>query len=68
MMQQSIYVKLALNNTTAESIKERVRKHKTPKGLVQMLVVTEKQFASIEYVVGTGQETTIDSTSRLVVL
>ena len=30
----------------------RLRKHRPPEGLVQVLKVTEKQFATMEYVTG----------------
>ena len=68
MMQQSVYTKIALNNTAADVIKEVVRKNKPKTGLVQMLVVTEKQFEKIEFVLGEGQKEFIDSADRLVIL
>ena len=68
MMQESVYSKIALNSTAAEVIKETVRKNKAPKGLIQMLVVTEKQFESIEFVLGTAQSVIIESSDRLVIL
>lgn len=51
MMQESIYVKLTLNNSVTKSIKERIEKNKPEKGIVQMLIITEKQFNSMEYIV-----------------
>ncbi|NLM63639.1 MAG: CRISPR-associated endonuclease Cas2 [Mollicutes bacterium] len=68
MMQESVYTKLTLTPTTMELLKRRIRKNVPPKGLVQMLVVTEKQFASIEYLVGNRNNEYIDSTSRMVIL
>lgn len=41
MMQESVYTKLALNNTVANSVMESIRKNKPNKGLVQMMLVTE---------------------------
>ena len=67
MMQESIYSKIALNITTAKLIQEKVRKNKAPEGVIQMLVVTEKQFASIEYVIGENYTTILNSDERLVV-
>ena len=52
MMQESVYCKLTLNNSVTNSIREKINKNKPPKGIVQMLVITEKQFASMEYIVG----------------
>lgn len=67
MMQESVYSKIALNSTTAKLIQDRVRKHKTPKGIIQMMVITEKQFAGIEYVIGNCKNKVLDNTKRLVV-
>lgn len=68
MMQESVYCKLALNATAAQSIMEGVRAIKPEKGLIQMLTVTEKQFAKMEYVLGEHKSQVIDSDERLVVL
>ena len=51
MMQESVYAKLVLNNSITNSIKDKISKNKPQKGIVQMLIITEKQFNSIEYIV-----------------
>lgn len=51
MMQESVYAKLVLNNSITNSIKDKISKNKTQKGIVQMLIITEKQFNSMEYIV-----------------
>lgn len=51
MMQESVYVKLVLNNSITNSIKDKISKNKPQKGIVQMLIITEKQFNSMEYIV-----------------
>ena len=51
MMQKSVYVKLVTNDGAAGAAVMRLRKHR-PEGLVQVLKVTEKQFATMEYVTG----------------
>ena len=68
MMQESVYCKLALNMSAAGAIMDAVRQHKPPAGLVQMLVVTEKQYARMEFVVGESQSEIIDSDERTVFL
>ena len=68
MMQESVYTKLALNNSVVLSEKEKLKKNKPPKGLVQILVITEKQFARMEYVVGNKKSDVEDTESRLIVL
>ena len=68
MMQESVYTKLALNNSIVNSVKERIYKNRPPKGIVQMLVITEKQFSSIEYVVGKKDTDILDNTERMIII
>lgn len=68
MMQESVYTKLALNSTASGLIKERVRLNRPKEGLVEMLVITEKQFSSMEYVTGSKIEEVENSEKRLIVL
>ncbi len=68
MDQLSVYSKIVLNNTAADAVKEGVRKNKTKKGFIQMLTVTEKQYNSIEVLVGESNKEVIDTTDRLVIL
>ena len=68
MMQESVYCKLALNMSAAGAVMESVRQNKPPEGLVQMLVVTEKQFARMEFVVGESHSEIIDSDERTIFL
>ncbi len=68
MMQKSVYVKLVLNASEVNLLKGRINKYKPKEGIVQILVITEKQFNTIEYIVGNKQINTIDNTERLVIL
>ena len=68
MMQESVHTKLALNATVANAIMERVRDNKPPQGLIQMLTVTERQFAKMELVLGEYRTEIIDDERRLVIL
>ena len=68
MMQESVYCKLMTTPTVEVSVKNMIRKNKPPKGVVQTLVVTEKQFAKMEFVVGESKNDVIDNDERLVVL
>lgn len=68
MIQESVYCKLALNMSVVNAIMECVRKNKPPEGLVQMLVVTEKQFSRMEYVVGEFQSDIVSTDERTVFL
>jgi CRISPR-associated protein Cas2 len=68
MMQESVYIKLALNQTSIEAIEDNLRKNKPPKGLVQALTVTERQFAKMEYLVGEHSSEVLNDDRRLVIL
>lgn len=68
MMQESIYCKLLLNTSAEKTAAEVIRKNKPPKGIVQMLTITEKQFAKMEWIVGTFQSDVISSDERMIEL
>ena len=68
MMQESVYTKLVLNGTMVNLMKNKIRKNKPQEGLVEMLVITEKQFSGIEYVSGGEQENIVDGEERLIII
>ena len=68
MVQESVYSKLALNMTVANGIIANVRKNSPMSGVVQLLVITEKQYGKMEYIVGNGQNEILESDERLVIL
>ncbi len=68
MMQESIYCKLTQNVTSADLIVSNIRKNKPQSGLVQVMKITEKQYAKIEFIVGKTASEVIDSDERLLFL
>lgn len=68
MMQKSVYCKLALNQTAINAMLETIRKNKPPEGIVQVLVITEKQYSRMEYIVGSYEGDIINSDERFVEL
>ena len=67
MMQESVYSKIALNPTAAKNIQNKVHKNKTSTGLIQMLTITEKQYSSIEYVIGENHCKVVNQDTRMVI-
>ncbi len=65
MMQKSVYSKLVLNNNSSNLLKKQVYKNIPKDGLVQLLQITEKQYSSIEYLIGSSQNKIIDSNKRI---
>lgn len=68
MLQESVYCKMVLNQTAQQLLYASIRKNKPPKGLVQILSVTEKQFSKIEFITGEYHSDVIDSDERLIIL
>ena len=68
MLQESVYCKLALNQTVAKAVVNSVKSNKPKGGLVQLIVITEKQFSKMEYICGENKSNIIDSDSKLVIL
>ena len=68
MLQNSVYAKMALNSSAAKMIRDRVDRVKPPVGIIQILIVTENQFASMEYILGQSDTTIVNSTDRLISL
>ena len=68
MMQESVYCKLLLNGSVAKAKLPAIKNNKPAKGLVQILTITEKQFAGMEFIVGEHKSDIIDSDERLIVL
>lgn len=67
MMQESVYTKMALNKTVADSVVESIKRNKPPKGLVQLMTVTEKQFNRMEYICGEFVSDVLCTDERLVI-
>ncbi len=68
MMQKSVYTKLCLNQTSVNLMKKKLLSIKPKKGLIQILVITEKQFASIDNLIGENCLKHEDSIKRMIVL
>lgn len=63
-----MYCKLAMNQNAANALILRLKQNKPSAGLVQALVITEKQFANIELIIGDKSNDIIDTSERMVVL
>lgn len=68
-LQESVYAKLVMNDNAADSAIARVRNNRPPAGLVQVLKVTETQFATMEYITGDRPDfEEVDTMEELLVL
>ena len=68
MLQESVYCRMVINQTAADSVLNIIRNNRPPEGLVQVLSVTEKQFSRMEYITGSFVNDVIDSDERLIII
>ncbi len=68
MIQESVYCKMVLNYTVVEQTRSYINSNKPPSGIVQLLVITEKQFSRMEYIVGESNKTMLTSDERVTVI
>ncbi len=68
MLQESVYTKIALDGRIAREIIAKLRHERPGKGLVQILIVTERQFAGMECLVGEYHSDTVNTNERFIVL
>lgn len=68
MMQESVYCRMLITPSAGKSVMETIKKNRPPRGIVQMMTVTEKQFAGMEYVTGEYHSEVIENDERLIIL
>lgn len=68
MMQESVYSKICLNSIQGELLYNKIKNNAPSKGIIQVLVITEKQYASIKYITGIQDGKVINDESRLIIL
>lgn len=68
MMQESVYSKIVLNTQQSLLLVNRIKRNAPRKGVIQVMTITEKQYAQIEYTIGESQTKIIDSEEKLIVL
>ena len=68
MMQESVYSKLMMNSQQIQLLIQRIRRNAPKKGIIQVLNVTENQYAQIEYIIGSNNTKILDNEDRLVII
>lgn len=68
MLQESVYCKMMTSPSMEKSIRNMLHNNKPPKGLIQTITVTEKQFVKMDYISGEYTSDIIDSEERLIIL
>lgn len=68
MMQESVYVKMCLNDFNVKATLAVLENHKPKEGSVATISVTEKQFSSMTFLVGDFSTDIVDSDERYIEL
>lgn len=68
MIQESVYVRVATTRESARFLENRVAGFVPGEGLVQSLIITEKQYASIKFLIGSHVEDTRNADERTVII
>ncbi len=65
-MQESVYIKLALNPSAVNSCMIDLRKNLPNEGIVSILTITEKQFSTIEHLIGEMETDVISDGEKVI--
>lgn len=68
MMQYSVYVRVCVTRQSAIFLENRVRQFLPTEGVVQSLMVTEKQYNDMHFLVGQPIDDVRNSSDRTVIL
>lgn len=68
MMQESVYCRMLLTPSAGRAVLDVIRKNRPSDGIIQVMTVTEKQFAGMEYITGERHTEVIDTDERLIIL
>ena len=65
-MQESVFSKLALNQSAVNSCMLELRKNLPPEGIISILTITENQFSSIEHILGEMETDVVVSENKVI--
>ncbi|MDN6899930.1 CRISPR-associated endonuclease Cas2 [Oenococcus sicerae] len=68
MIQESVYVRIVTNKLTAEFMEKRLSSIAPEEGIIQTLIVTEKQYASMKFLAGEQIDDVRNSDDKVVVI
>lgn len=68
MLQESVYVRVAANRQSATFLENRISQAAPPNGVIQSLIVTEKQYATMRFLTGEQIQDWRNSDQRTVII
>ena len=68
MIQESVYARVAVNRKSAEFLEKRINDIAPSDGVIQSLIVTEKQYASMKFLTGKSIEDVRNTDERTIII
>ncbi|AFS00951.1 3'-5' exonuclease and CRISPR-associated Cas2 family protein [Lentilactobacillus buchneri subsp. silagei CD034] len=68
MIQFSVYVRVCVNKKSADFMEKRIAAIASPEGLIQSLIMTEKQYNDMHFIAGKPKEDVRNSSERTIIL
>ena len=68
MIQESVYAKMSIDQAAADSTTRKLKSNVPPNGFIMSMTVTEKQFASIDILLGEYKTDVLTTDERTVIL
>ncbi len=68
MLQESVYTKLSINESVVDATMRDLKRALPPDGTISCLTITEKQFASIDVLLGEMQTDVVLSSDKTIIL
>ena len=68
MLQESVYCRMLITPSAGKTVIDIIKRNRPHQGIVQVMTVTEKQFAGMEYITGEHYSEVIESDERLIIL
>ena len=68
MLQESVYCRMVINEAMAKSVIDKIEGFKPPSGMICAMIVTEKQFAGISFIIGENKSDVITTDKSLVII
>ena len=68
MLQESVYCRMVIDEAMAKSVVSRIESFKPPQGMVCAMIITEKQFSGISFIVGDMKSDVVTTEQSLVIL
>ena len=68
MLQESVYCRMVINEAMAKSVVAKIETFKPPAGMICVMIVTEKQFAGISFIIGENKTDVVTTDKSVVIL